>query len=519
MQLLDVAFSIALIAAFVVWYDWDRMWVFQPPSMIHAAFNAGARRCCYGLGLPRTAVRRRAPLVGRIAAMPARLRCCLLLRPLCDSVTEVRGLTQPEHRTPCPNARTTAYRNRKPGALISRYRWWTKPFAVLVDPKKAGRVTNNPQVYADEISPVWAAFWGESTPFLMHGNAAHRGQRKLAAFLLTPEFAEEVRPHMRRVIERWASRFDDGEWKDIGMHAINALTWKIMMSLTVGDDAPDWRHVTLAEVQNARVGGMASSAMGTAVLPLLARATRWLKPEHKQWEAFIRERIADQRAGRRSLPILERLCAYRDGGGNADGTASGTGAPATDDEIFGVLLALHIGGHHGPASVISWAIFHLLRDRSLFDEVKKKLDDEAFMAALLVETARMYPGGVISRFYKARTDDASLGVRRGETVVVPWFSFHRDAAINSDPDTFDPSRKQVPGAFYPFGLGAHSCVGQRLMRPMFTEILRLLIGQLECRLDSPDFSFHSQLVTAEMDESMYGRTWARRPPAAGPAGM
>lgn len=388
-----------------------------------------------------------------------------------------------------------AYRERRPGASVTRFRWWTKAFTVVVDPKKAGRVLNNAELYADDISPVWSAFWGEATPFLMHGNAAHKAQRRLAAFLLQPAFAEEMRPHIREAVERWSARFDDGEWHEVGMESLNELTWHVICSLSTGADTPDWRQTTIAEIHNARLGGLAASALGTAVLPLLARLTRYLQPGYASWTAFVRRRIAEERAGLRSSPLLRALCAQT--------------PAASDEEVFGVLVALHIGGHHGPSAVLSWALFHLLADPALLAEARSRIDDEPFMAATLAEAARLYPGGVVSRFYRARADDPHLGVRRGETVVVPWHSLHRDGGLNAQPAKFDPGRKQAAGAFFPFGLGAHSCAGQRLVRPVFSEALRLLIGRLECRLDSAHISYHSQLVTAEMDASMRGTMWAR----------
>ncbi|KAG8465820.1 hypothetical protein KFE25_005390 [Diacronema lutheri] len=401
-----------------------------------------------------------------------------------------------------------AYRRRSLGAAVTRSRWFIKPLVAVVDPRKAGRVVASP-IYADEVSPVWSAFWGANTPFLMHGNLAHRSQRKLAAFLLTPDFAEQARPHIRATCERWERRFDDGEWREVGMHALNELMWELIATLTTGEDTPDFRQTALDEIHHARTAGMAASTFGLHVLPPFARLARWRHPEFYAWEAFVRERIADQRSGARSTPILAKLCA--DMGSDS---AAADGARASDDEVFGVIVALHMGGHHGPAAVTSWALFHLLRDHALLDEAKAKLDDDAHMAALLLEATRLYPAGVVSRFYRARANDDTLGVRRGESVVVPWYSFHRDEQINANAERFDPARKQAIGAFFPFGLGAHSCIGQRLVRPMFSEALRVLLGRLECRLDSRDLSFHAQLVTAEMDESMGGAMWARRPPAA-----
>ena len=67
--------------------------------------------------------------------------------------------------------------------------------------------------------------------------------------------------------------------------------------------------------------------------------------------------------------------------------------------------------------------------------------------------------------------DAPAGypIREGSWIyLIPWVT-HRDARYFPDPLTFDPGRFAPdriddipPYAFFPFGLGPHLCIGERL---------------------------------------------------------
>jgi len=401
----------------------------------------------------------------------------------------------------------TAYRRRKPGQQVVRFRWYTKPLAVVTDPRKASRVANNDSMYADFTQYMWDALWGPTKPLLFSGNAAHKVQRKHASFMLGPEFAEQARDTIRKATAAWLDEtFADGEWHALNVHKMNELTWRMVASLTTGEDTPPhFRLVSLQEVHNARTAGLVATVLGTPTLPVYGTIARALAPDHARWVAFIRQRIHAQKAGNGAegragaeAVLLRRLC-------EEEGV----------DEVqaFGVIVALHVAGHHAPAAATTFALYHILKEAPVLDRVKADLSNNEYLTQVLHETVRLYPGGCVSRFFVAKSDDPTIGLRRGETVIVPWYSFHRDPSINADPERFDPDRVETKGSFFPFGYGRHSCIGQRLVRPMFEEAIRGILGDLEVRLDKDVLDYHSQLVTAEPGAAMEHIMFARKKPA------
>lgn len=55
---------------------------------------------------------------------------------------------------------------------------------------------------------------------------------------------------------------------------------------------------------------------------------------------------------------------------------------------------------------------------------------------------------------------AGQALREGETVLVVLAAANRDAAVNPNPDRFDPQRRERQA--YTFGVGAHACPGEML---------------------------------------------------------
>ncbi len=59
-------------------------------------------------------------------------------------------------------------------------------------------------------------------------------------------------------------------------------------------------------------------------------------------------------------------------------------------------------------------------------------------------------------------DIAGVTIRRGDLVIISEAAANRDPSVWDDPETFDPTREQLP--HLAFGLGGHVCLGQSLAR-------------------------------------------------------
>jgi cytochrome P450 len=193
----------------------------------------------------------------------------------------------------------------------------------------------------------------------------------------------------------------------------------------------------------------------------------------------------------------QRRAAARESGGRENGDrdllglllagASGDGQapPLTDAEVLAEARTMFFAGHHTAAACLTWTL-HLLalhpriRQR-LVDEIREVLDDrEATIADIpklpyttqvLHESMRLYPPAwaLFAREALEPVEIGSYTIPRGAWVFIyPWV-LHRNARVFPDPLTFNPdrfspgAREAIPdGAYIPFGLGPHSCIGGRI---------------------------------------------------------
>lgn len=97
-----------------------------------------------------------------------------------------------------------------------------------------------------------------------------------------------------------------------------------------------------------------------------------------------------------------------------------------------------------------------------------------YLNMVVLETLRLYP--ILPFLDRKCTNDngyalepfADFRLPRGMPIIVPVYAIQRDPLYFADPDRFDPERfsaanrpLQVPFTFLPFGLGPHSCIGDR----------------------------------------------------------
>ena len=149
------------------------------------------------------------------------------------------------------------------------------------------------------------------------------------------------------------------------------------------------------------------------------------------------------------------------------------------DEVVTILIS----GHETTALILSWAWVLLsqnpaARDR-LQDEVDRvlkgtmprvqDLERLPYTRMVLQESMRLYPP-VWFIFRKAIRDDVVGGyqIPGGAPVLVSPYLVHRHEAIWSQPEAFDPLRfapEQAAArpryAYFPFGGGRHTCLGER----------------------------------------------------------
>lgn len=152
-------------------------------------------------------------------------------------------------------------------------------------------------------------------------------------------------------------------------------------------------------------------------------------------------------------------------------------------------MTLLIAGFETTSTAATWMVYQLASRPDLMDWLRPELDGFPDLngvsvrrmphtRALVQETLRLYPSTWwIAR--RALRDDRIDGVRiaKGDTVLLCYWTLHRQKQLWPNPATFDPTRfigdaahQRDKFAFLPFGAGPRTCIGAQLAMAELTGI-------------------------------------------------
>ncbi|WP_329456198.1 cytochrome P450 [Streptomyces sp. NBC_01497] len=164
-------------------------------------------------------------------------------------------------------------------------------------------------------------------------------------------------------------------------------------------------------------------------------------------------------------------------GGLLRGAAGRLGLP----EIAANAAVLLFGGIETTEGMIVNALYHLLSEPALADEVRA---DPALLDGAVEESLRLEPGAaVVDRYATRDVEFGGARIAAGDLVIVSLAGANRDPAVFPEPDRFDlrraNSRLQLA-----FAHGPHYCLGAHLARLEATIALRACFDRLPgLRLD------------------------------------
>ncbi len=133
------------------------------------------------------------------------------------------------------------------------------------------------------------------------------------------------------------------------------------------------------------------------------------------------------------------------------------GERLTVEEVHAICYLLFLASIDTVATMLSFIIRHLARDRALFERLKNDRDK---IAASVDEFMRMHAFINLNRICERDTDFHGVQFRAGDNIVIPSFVTDRDERTFADPDTFNADRsKKERNQHHAFGAGAHKCIG------------------------------------------------------------
>jgi cytochrome P450 len=152
--------------------------------------------------------------------------------------------------------------------------------------------------------------------------------------------------------------------------------------------------------------------------------------------------------------------------------------------VRGEVIAFLLAAVDEPPSALEAAWYLLGRNPRARERLEAELDEGKgdYLDAVLRETLRLFPPA-------RHIDRCPVGNGRTNVVVSPLVT-HHDPRLYERPSEFVPDRwlqreERPRGAYFPFGAGAHACIGEPLARAIMTETLSGIARRWRLHVD-PD---------------------------------
>lgn len=199
------------------------------------------------------------------------------------------------------------------------------------------------------------------------------------------------------------------------------------------------------------------------------------------------------------------------------------GAPLTEYEITGMLIAAMFAGHHTSSVTTAWALIELVRNPDLLARVREELEatfgtgEEVGFASLrnvplteatVLETLRLHPPlFMLVRVAEKDFVYKDFFIEKGSWVITSPTVSHLMAEEFPEPKKFDLDRylppreedKKVDFAYIPFGGGRHKCMGNAFAILQVKAILTILLRRFDFELVNKNVgsNFHGLVVGPE----------------------
>ena len=305
----------------------------------------------------------------------------------------------------------------------------------------------------------------------------HKRQRRLAQPAFYAPRVADYTPDMVAETLRLRGRWRDGQPIDIHREMTELallIAARTLFGTTVESDVHRIGHAMSTAVGMFRRVLMPGGLIA-AMLPFPHTLEYW---SARRFLFHTVRRIITQRRSRPRDPhardFLSLLLNAQD--------HEGDGGSMSDQQLHDEVITLFSAGHETTANLLTFT-WHLL---SQHPHVRQRFEEEidqvlagreptpddvpqlTYTRMVLAESMRLYPPAwTVTRQAAKPWSVGGIDVPPGHIVIVSQWVMHRDPRFWPDPDRFDPERftEQAKAsrpryAYFPFGAGPRSCIGE-----------------------------------------------------------
>lgn len=202
-----------------------------------------------------------------------------------------------------------------------------------------------------------------------------------------------------------------------------------------------------------------------------------------------------------------------------------TGRGMTDDSITDNMLTFLIAGHETTGGMLSFAMYHLLKDPETLAKARAEVDAVVganpitadhitrlpYLNAVLRETLRLHPtlpAWTVEPIAESEVIGGKYIIKRGEGVAMLLPNVHCDKRVyGEDVTEFRPERmidgafeKLPKGAWKPFGNGVRGCIGRAFAWQEGLLALAMMLQNFDIFMDDSDYNLQlKETLTVKPD--------------------
>jgi cytochrome P450 len=313
----------------------------------------------------------------------------------------------------------------------------------------------------------------------------HRRQRRLMAPAFHRERIARYAEIMTANAEKAAGAWRSGDTINIA-HEMMRLTLAVVAQALFGSDISgeaDEIGAALSElVDNFNV--TLAPFMGLVdklPLPQVKRMRRAIDRLDRTVYGIIAERRA---TGGDRGDLLSMLLFAQD--------EEGSGG-MTDLQVRDEVMTLLLAGHETTANALSWSCYLLAQHPEFEARLHAEAEESSrpFTLAVFSEAMRLYPPAWIMG--RRALEDVTIGgaqLARDNVAILSQYVTHRDPRWWPDPERFDPSRfleavERPKFAYFPFGGGGRTCIGEGFAWTEGVLVLAAIAKRWRLRLAQP----------------------------------
>ncbi len=302
------------------------------------------------------------------------------------------------------------------------------------------------------------------------------------------EYADAIRPVAKDTVDRWG-RAGEVIFYDEVKRLLIDIAFRVFCRLGPGDDV---------DRINKAFADMMEGSLGMIRLDLPGLTYRRGLDGRRYLKKFFLDRIASRRASGEN-DAFGRFC-------NA---THEDGSYYADEDIADHMIFLMLAAHDTTTSAATMVGYYLANDAALQHRIAGEIAetprpigyDTVFqsmptMAHSFDETLRLHPPvPIIFRRNVRACQIGGVEIPADTMVCVPTVSVQRHPDFWTGPNDFDPARyeegraehKRHSFAWYPFGGGAHKCIGLHFARLLYTITFAELLERFELQYAKPNY--------------------------------